>query len=456
MIKFVCFDFDGVFTDGDISINDNYCIKKYNVKDGMGIKLLKNNNIKCGIISNFKINSNLNEIVKHLGIDYYYQGSDNKIDILNNWLDIEKINIDNVAYIGDDINDLNIINLVGYSACPADAIDIIKSNVNYVCNYKGGCGCVREFIELILNEYEDSLNVKSQLKRSILHTLNKIQSSDFLENKLINCKGNIFVSGIGKSDDLSIYFCNLMKSIGLPAFNINIQNITHGDLGCIKDNDIIIFISKSGNTQEIINIIDLIKCFKVGICCNEKSKFVELCDYTHIVPHKEEIINSKNINCIPSNSFLSLSMFIIILINNLIEKLPLTLDNYRQFHLGGNIGNKYKKISDIIIKDYPKIILNKDIKLNDVLLEMTKYSIGCCFFINNNNHLIGVMSDGDIRRLLVNNNLDIYNNINVNFEYIENQNLYLKDVGDYKKFKFIPILNEKDIIGIIDVRDLHY
>lgn len=456
MIKFVCFDFDGVFTNGNISINNNYCMKNYNVKDGMGIKLLKDNNIKCGIISNFKINSNLNEIVKHLGIDYYYQGSENKIDILNNWLKIENIDISNVAYIGDDINDLNIINLVGYSACPADAMITIKLNVNLICKNKGGECCVREFIDIILEKYnnENTLDVKNQLKMSVLHTLKYIQSFDFLENKLIECKGNIFICGIGKSDDLSVYFCNLMKSIGLRSFNINIQNITHGDLGCIKDNDIIIFISKSGNTQEIINIIDLIKCFKVGICCNENSKFMELCDYAYIIPFKEEINNSKNINCIPSNSYISLSIFIIILINNLIEKLPLSLDDYRQYHIGGNIGNIYKKISDIIIKEYPKIFLTKDVKLNDVLLEMTKYSIGCCFFVNNDNELIGVMSDGDIRRLLLNNNLDIYSNININFEYIENQNLFLKDLINYKKFKFIPILNSRKIIGIIDIRDL--
>ena len=74
MIKFVCFDYDGVFTDGNIILNDSYSLKKYNCKDGTGISLLKKNNIKVGIISGHKCDTNVKYIVEHLGIDYYSPG----------------------------------------------------------------------------------------------------------------------------------------------------------------------------------------------------------------------------------------------------------------------------------------------------------------------------------------------------------------------------------------------
>lgn len=469
-IKFVVFDYDGVFTDGSLYVIDNIGFKKYNCRDGSGISRLHKNNIKTGIISAHKLDTNVKEVVNHLGIHYYSQGNSNKMKILNRFIEDNGYSLDEVAYIGDDLSDIEVLSNVGFSACPNDAIDSCKDIVDYICEKKGGEGCVREFIELILKnnksiEINKSIISKTikQIKIEACYQLDNFHNIDFefITNKILQCTGNIYITGVGKSEDISIHLVNLMKSISIKAYYINIMNSTHGDIGCIDNNDIIIFFSKSGNTKEIIEKIELFNCYKFGICCNENSLFSKHCDNTIIIPCNGEIKNSKNINCIPSNSYMSQLFFSNILINNLIEKSNITLDLYKSNHPAGNIGDNLKKIKDIMITEFPKIILDYNIKLNKVLLEMTKYNIGCCFFVNDNNNLLGVLSDGDIRRILLNNNINdiTIENINNKFTFINNADIYMKNlVNDniikYKKAKFIPVIEKNIIVGIIDSRVL--
>ena len=469
-IKFVVFDYDGVFTDGNVYVMDNIAIKKYNCRDGSGISRLKKNNIKTAIISAHRLDTNVKDVVEHLGIDYYSQGEGNKLNVLNRFINKVGCTLDEVAYIGDDLSDICILEKVGFSACPNDGMNSCKEIVDYICEKKGGEGCVREFIEYILNNNINNNNVITKtikmIKNESLYQLNKFVNNmsgiEFISNKILSCTGNIYITGVGKSEDISVHLVNLMKSIGLKSYYMNIMNSTHGDMGCIDNNDIIIFFSKSGNTSEIIEKINLFKCYKIGICCNDKSLFSQFCDCILILPFKSEIKNSKNINCIPSNSYMSHLFFCNILINNLIEKSDITLDLYKSNHPAGNIGNNLKTVQDVIITEYPKIVLNDNVELNKVLLEMTKYSIGCCFFVNENNNLLGVLSDGDIRRIILNNNINniTIENINIEYTFIKDTNLYLMDLNEnkdflkYKKAKFIPVIEDNLIVGIIDSRVL--
>lgn len=470
MIKLVVFDYDGVFTDGNIYVLNNIAIKKYNCKDGAGISLLKKNNLKTAIISAHKLETNVKDVVEHLGIDYYSQGSSNKLDILNEFIDDIGCTINEVAYIGDDLSDIEVMKKVAFSACPNDAIDSCKDIVNYICKKKGGEGCVREFIDKILNNCISLNIIKKTIKNIEDETRFQLANFDnvhfdFITEELLGCIGNIYVTGVGKSEDISIHFVNLLKSIGIKSYYFNIMNSTHGDLGCIKNEDIIIFFSKSGNTKEIIDKINLFKCYRIGVCCHVKSLFSKYCDYNIVLPFQSEITNSKNINCIPSNSYMSHLFFVNILINNLIEKSNINLDLYKSNHPAGNIGHNLRKIKDIIITEYPKIILasniilNGNIKLNDILLEMTNYSIGCCFFVNENNNLLGVLTDGDIRRIMLNNkninDISIHD-INTKYTIINDSNIYISELiknenlEKYKKAKFIPIIENHIIIGIIN------
>jgi 3-deoxy-D-manno-octulosonate 8-phosphate phosphatase (KDO 8-P phosphatase) len=152
MIKLVVFDFDGVFTNGNIFYSSSgEQLKYYNVKDGLAIKLLKNNSIKSAIISSHSSDAT-KHITHHLNFDKISIGSQStKHDILCKWIIEFDLKWSEIAYIGDDIVDIDCCKSVGFSACPADAVDDVKKICNYVCNNRGGECAVREFVEYIIH-----------------------------------------------------------------------------------------------------------------------------------------------------------------------------------------------------------------------------------------------------------------------------------------------------------------
>ena len=367
-------------------------------------------------------------------------------------------NFNEVAYIGDDIPDIHILLKVGISACPNDAIDECKNIVNYVCNKKGGDGCVREFVEYILNNPEKN-NVINQIKNEVNYQLNNFPDIDNLVNMIHNLNGNLYTAGIGKSENIASLSSNLLKSIGIKSFNLNLTNCLHGDIGVISEKDIILFFTKSGNTKEILDIINNFNCKKVLVSCSQINKLSKFVDINITLPLNNELINDNNINYIPSNSLMISLIFTNILIQKLIFKKQLKIDKYKTYHPAGNIGTNLKKIKDIKIEHFPKMIIDNEVCITDILLTMTKFKIGCMFFVNDDNNLIGILTDGDIRRIILKkNNISniLINDINKNFYSIENENIFINNIdkNKFKKYKFIPILENKFLKSIIDVRDL--
>lgn len=152
-IKLLILDVDGVMTDAGMFFTESGDqFKKYNAKDGMAIMALTKADFQVGIISSgFKL-----EMVKVradlLKIQHVYVGRDPKMMILTDWCAKLGISLGEVAIIGDDINDLEVMQNIGFSACPADAVPRIKRQVDLVLQTNGGQGCVREFIDNYLLE----------------------------------------------------------------------------------------------------------------------------------------------------------------------------------------------------------------------------------------------------------------------------------------------------------------
>lgn len=144
-------DVDGTLTDGVLNVGlEGELFKKFNVKDGHGIKLLIERGITPVIITSGV--SLINTIrFEYLGIKEIHQEIKDKSEVLYNLTLKYKCKLSEVAYIGDDDNDIGCIDLAGISACPSDASNSLKNRVNYICNKSGGYGAVREFIDLLLN-----------------------------------------------------------------------------------------------------------------------------------------------------------------------------------------------------------------------------------------------------------------------------------------------------------------
>ena len=150
-IKLLITDVDGVLTDGGMYYSKNgEILKKFNTRDGMGVELLRNNKIPVVIITGEKSQIVLNRAKKLLIKDVFI-GIKKKELLLPKICKKYKIKKNNVVYIGDDINDLNIMQQVGFSASPKDGISIVKKKSNYVCKVKGGEGVLREVADMIIS-----------------------------------------------------------------------------------------------------------------------------------------------------------------------------------------------------------------------------------------------------------------------------------------------------------------
>lgn len=151
MIKLLMMDVDGTLTDGKIYIGNNgELMKAFNVKDGFGLANLKDNGIIPVIVTG-RASKIVDIRANELGITEVYQNVKDKNEILNKILLKFNLSNDEIGYIGDDINDFNVMNKCGFKACPTNAIDNVRNICNYVSPYCSGDGAVRDIIDYILN-----------------------------------------------------------------------------------------------------------------------------------------------------------------------------------------------------------------------------------------------------------------------------------------------------------------
>ena len=147
-IKLLILDVDGVMTDGGMYVSENGDqMKRYNTQDGMGIMHVTKAGFQVGIISSGFTNNMVQKRAELLGIQNCYVGRDSKLEILKDWCQKLNFNLDEVAIIGDDINDLEVMKNIGLAVCPANAVNSVKTQCHIILSKKGGDGCVREFID---------------------------------------------------------------------------------------------------------------------------------------------------------------------------------------------------------------------------------------------------------------------------------------------------------------------
>lgn len=149
-IKVVLFDVDGVMTDGTIYMSESgEFIKAFNVKDGLAIELLRAHGIKSGVISG-KASPALTKRCQQLGFDVIETGCKHKLPKLEEICNLFAITADEIAFCGDDVLDLPIMELCGLSVAPADAHQLVLDEANWISEFNGGFGMVRDFVDHLL------------------------------------------------------------------------------------------------------------------------------------------------------------------------------------------------------------------------------------------------------------------------------------------------------------------
>lgn len=303
------------------------------------------------------------------------------------------------------------------------------------------------------------MDIINQIKKEFDYQINKfdVKAIECLAHEIENIKGNIYTCGVGKSGNVAHHCSDLLKSVSINSFFLDPLNAAHGDIGIVNENDAILMFSNSGNTLELVNLSHNASHRGVKIitiCCNNNSKLSNASDITFITPFRQEI--SGNVASIPTNSYMSHLIFCNILISLL--KRNITLAEYKKNHAGGDIGKNLLTVKDALKTEFPKMLFDSsEIDLVKVMIKMTDYKMGCCFFVDNNDALLGIVTDGDIRRLMIQRGqiaTITLNEINKKYAYCSDVDMKKNEIFMNNMYvQYIPVIKDGKLLGVISYHD---
>lgn len=307
----------------------------------------------------------------------------------------------------------------------------------------------------------------NKLKNELIDGLDKINEDNikFLANKLSEYKNiyvfnHIYITGIGKSKHFAKHMADILKSLSYPSFFFDSVDSLHGDIGAIKQNDMMIVISRSGNTNELITPIQHLQNKQVrifGIFCNENSILQKSCEHIICLPSVKEM--DPGFNMVPSTSIVMYHCFLSLLVRYIFDIDKIELDEYSQNHPAGDIGKRaltLVKDKTKLKKDILTINIKDEIYINsliyDIMKEMDEKKTGICCFINDNNELCGILTNGMIIKELSKGNIIILDNIiNKYPEVIKDKiNLKIIELKLNLKHRYFPVVENNKLYGIYE------
>ncbi|MDF2965201.1 MAG: kdsD [Rickettsiaceae bacterium] len=220
---------------------------------------------------------------------------------------------------------------------------------------------------------------------------------DEVVEAIINMQGRLIVSGMGKSGHIAKKIAASFSSTGTAALYIHPGEASHGDLGMITEQDVVLLMSNSGETHELYDIINYCKRFKIPIIAmtmKPSSTLATAADYAIIIPKSAEA----SIVDAPTTSALMMLCIGDALMVAVHEAKGFTKEHYKLFHPGGKIGKNLLKVADLMHKEPSLPTVNVDSPMSDILLTMTGKGFGCAAVLDGENKLVGVITDGDLRR----------------------------------------------------------
>lgn len=276
------------------------------------------------------------------------------------------------------------------------------------------------------------------------------------------CDGKVVFTGMGKSGHVAKKISATMASLGTPSFFLHPAEAAHGDLGMVSRNDVVIMVSKSGETDELIQIINSLKiigCYLVGLFCKKDSTLEKFCDMTIVLPiEKEACIN----NLAPTTSTTVTMAVGDAVAVALSERKMFGKQNFALFHPRGTLGKQLLLTVDgIANKCIEEIAIMPEAELKKVLWVITKNRLGAVAVVDHERRLIGLISDGDIRRAIeINENIlknqakDIMTQNPIN---IEGGSLAVDafKMMQEKKISVLPVTSENNkLIGLVSFHDI--
>jgi len=303
--------------------------------------------------------------------------------------------------------------------------------------------------QTILAESEAIANLVNFLNDDFKNAVNFIQNSN----------GRVIVTGIGKSANIATKIVATFNSTGTPAIFMHAADAIHGDLGTIQQNDVVICISKSGNTPEIKVLVPLIKNYGnkiIAITGNVKSFLGTNADFAlNSFVEKEACPN----NLAPTTSTTAQLVIGDALAVCLLEINQFSSNDFAKYHPGGALGKKlYLRVSDLIENnEKPEVSISTPIK--DVIIEISKKRLGTTAVVEDSK-IVGIITDGDLRRMLKDNpdisNLNAENIMSKNPKTIKVDAMAIKALETMETNNITQILVEDNskYVGVVHLHDL--
>ena len=279
---------------------------------------------------------------------------------------------------------------------------------------------------------------------------------------IMSSKGKLIVTGVGKSGLVGAKIAATLASTGTSSFFLHPTEAMHGDLGMIGKEDIVLGISYSGESDELIQILPHLKRLNIPLIAmarNEKSTLAKYSDiFININVEKEGC----PLDVAPmSSTTLTMAMGDCLAVC-LMKKRDFKKEDFASFHPGGSLGKKlFVKVDDLLRKDNLPVV-SRETKLKDAILVMSEGRLGSVIILDENEKVIALLSDGDLRRALMNDNFSMDCKVEeiatINPKRLKNKELLASDalqiIEDYR-IQLLIVTDENDkLIGVLHIHDL--
>ncbi len=294
----------------------------------------------------------------------------------------------------------------------------------------------RNFIPIAKDVIDAEIKSLKRLKLNINQSFNNVVEA------VINCKnGKVIISGIGKSGIIGQKISSTLASVGIPSFYVDAASCSHGDLGKISSNDVLILISFSGESSELKNIIQYAnrnkKITLIGIVSKKNSLLYKSSDIKLLIPN---VLEAGPGNFVPTSSaVVTLSIGDALAISTMNYRKFGKLD-FKKFHPSGSLGSKLKTAEDLMTKKINILFISQNLDMNSALKIMRKSNMGVLIVRDKKKNTVGIISDGDIKRI---------KNKNTDFKKIIAKNIMKKKPISVDKdtlaSKSLAIMSDKKI-----------
>lgn len=279
---------------------------------------------------------------------------------------------------------------------------------------------------------------------------------------ILSCKGKLIVTGVGKSGLIGAKMAATFASTGTPSFFLHPTEALHGDLGMISHNDVVIAISYSGESEELSSILPHVKRFDIPLIGMTKDKNSTLGRYSDLVI---DVVVEKE--ACPLNIAPTSSTTLTLALGDALAVCLMKAKNFRKsdfasFHPGGALGKQlFVKVSDLMrVKDLP--IISADTKLKDAIVKISEGRLGTVLVTDEQNRLLALVSDGDIRRALLSKDFSLEDTVlkyaTLNPKTIEDENILASEalvIIEEMKIQLLVVTDkEKRVKGVLHIHTL--